>query len=372
MSLSDEELIDWLRLIRSENVGPRTFRSLLAQFGSAAAALEALPELARRGGRLLTRICSRADAEVELAQANRMGICFVCLRDDDYPEPLKEAEGAPPLLAVRGDCSILTRPALAVVGSRNASAAGLRMTEMLSRDLGESGLVIVSGLARGVDTRAHQSSLKTGTVAVIAGGHERIYPAQNIPLVEAIISEGGAVVTEMPLQWEPRAQDFPRRNRIVSGMAYGVVIVEAAKRSGSLITARLALEQGREVFAVPGSPLDPRAEGPNDLIRQGATLCGNARHVIEVLEPIIGHIGQDAGCTHAPVMDENVSQPATGIPGSNETAKVANLLSPTPLPIDDLVRMASMPLRIVQIALLELEIAGRLERHGGNRVSIKY
>ncbi len=371
MGLSDAELIDWLRLIRSDNVGPRTFFSLLTQFGSAHDALEALPELARRGGRLLIRVASRAEAETEIASAHRQKIRFVSWRDAEYPAPLKALEGAPPLLAVRGNPTILTRPAVAIVGSRNASAGGLRITETLARGLGAAGLAIASGLARGVDTRAHEASLKTGTIAVIAGGHERIYPAQNIPLVEAIIANGGAVVTEMPLTWEPRAQDFPRRNRIVSGLSYGVVIVEAAKRSGSLITARLAGEQGREVFAVPGSPLDPRAEGPNDLIRQGATLCAKPEHVIEVLEPIIGGAGLEIEPTRSAFTEEATAFQPTEMPGGAETGRVADLLSPTPIPVDDLVQMSGMPLRVVQIALLELDLAGRLERYGGNRVAIR-
>lgn len=371
MGLNEREKIDWLRLIRSDNVGPRTFRSLLAQFGTASAALDALPELARRGGRLLIRVASQAEAEAEFARATGQGIRFISFKCNEYPVPLREIESAPPLIALRGNLDVLKRPMVAIVGSRNASASGLRMTEMLARDLGQAGLVIASGLARGIDTRAHQASLKTGTVAVIAGGHEKVYPAQNLPLVDAIIDNGGAVITEMPLQWEPRPQDFPRRNRIVSGISYGVAIIEAAKRSGSLITARLAAEQGREVFAVPGSPLDPRAEGPNDLIRNGATLCGHADHIIEVLEPILGRAGQEIEPGGLSLPDQPPLFQTADLPASAETVQVVDLLSPTPVQIDELVRVAEMPLRVVQIALLELEIAGRLERHGGNRVSLK-
>ncbi len=371
MRLTDEELIAWLRLIRSDNVGPRTFRSLLAQFGSAQAALEALPELARRGGRLLIKVCEKAEAEAEIAQSMSCGIRFIALKDSDYPSLLKTIDDAPPLLAVRGNVTALSKPIIAIVGSRNASAAGLRMTEILAKDLGKAGFTIASGLARGVDTRAHQASLQTGTVAVIAGGHERIYPAQNIPLTEAIIDNGGAIITEMPLYWEPRAQDFPRRNRIVSGLSYGVIVVEAAKRSGSLITTRLGLEQGREIFAVPGSPLDPRAEGPNDLIRQGATLCGSAEHVLDVLEPCISTAQRSSGFEVASLQEE-FSELQGDFPGSHDTARVAGFLSSTAISIDDLVRLADMPLRIVQIALLELELAGQLERYSGNRVAIHH
>lgn len=379
-NLTEEELINWLRLIRSDNIGPRTFKALLSQFGTAERALEALPDLAKRGGRLLIRIASRKDAEAELSRARKSGIRFMAWSEGEYPEPLRAIDSAPPLLAVKGNVSLLSRPVIGIVGSRNASAAGLSMTERLARDLGQQGYAIVSGLARGVDTRAHQASLQTGTIAVLAGGHERIYPSQNVPLLEKILECGGVAVTEMPIEWEPRAQDFPRRNRIVSGLSYGIVVVEAAKRSGSLITARLALEQGREIFAVPGSPLDPRAEGPNDLIRQGATLCGKAEHVIEVIEPLLpanARLSMQGQTGFLPfseegriVRDEVVSVPQP-LPANDETARVGDLLGPTPVVVDDLIRMAELPLRVVQIALLELEIAGRLERHAGNRVSLR-
>lgn len=377
--LTEDELIDWLRLIRSDNVGPRTFKALMAQFGNAGRALDALPDLARRGGRLLIRIALRQEAEAEISRVRKLGIRLVSWSDSEYPEPLRVIDSAPPLLAVRGNVSLLARPVVGIVGSRNASAAGLSMTERLARDLGQHGYAIASGLARGVDTRAHQASLQTGTIAVLAGGHERIYPAQNVPLLEKILETGGAVVSEMPIAWEPRAQDFPRRNRIVSGLSLGVVVVEAAKRSGSLITARLALEQGREVFAVPGSPLDPRAEGPNDLIRQGATLCGKAEHVIEVIEPLIpveNRADGDGKPNFLPFQEGLEAPPDRVAPshsavGYDEASKIVELLGPTPIMVDDLIRVAELPLRTVQIALLELEMAGRLERHAGNRVSLR-
>jgi DNA processing protein len=297
--LTDEQRLDWLRLIRSESIGPRTFRALVNKYGGAAAALEALPELARQGGRRSLKIATRADAERELAAA-RMGVGFVAMGEPDYPKALQAIDTAPPLIAVRGEAAILGRPAVAVVGSRNASAAGLTFTERLSRQLGEAGYAIVSGLARGIDTRAHRATLRTGTVAALAGGQDRVYPAENEPLLEDIVAQGGAVISEMPLGWEPRGRDFPRRNRVVSGLCYGVVVVEAARRSGSLITARFALEQGREVFAVPGSPLDPRAEGTNDLIREGATLCSAVEHVRAVLDPLIAT---------GPRLDRRVEEP---------------------------------------------------------------
>jgi DNA processing protein len=293
---------------------------------------------------------------------------------------------------VRGSTDLLAKPSVAIVGSRNASAAGLTFAERLSRQLGEEGYGVVSGLARGIDTRAHRAALATGTVAVLAGGHDRVYPSENEPLLRAIIEQGGAVVSEMPFGWEPRGRDFPRRNRIVSGLSYGVVVVEAARRSGSLITARFALEQGREVFAVPGSPLDPRAEGANDLIRDGATLCASVEHVTAVLEPLIAsgprldHDGVEephhpvdaeelwdeldlldiARAPVRPVMPDgrSVDEPMEAGPGLIE------LLGPSPIAIDDLVRQSGLPIRTVQMTLLELEIAGRLERHGGNAVSL--
>ena len=301
LDLTDAQRLDWLRLFRSDNVGPRTFRMLLNHYGDARAALAALPDLARRGGAQRSpRICSREDAEREMDAAHELGVRFVGLGEPDYPARLREIDDAPPLLALRGQQDVLDRPMLAMVGARNASAAGQKFAERLARDLGEAGLVIVSGLARGIDAAAHRASLATGTVAVLAGGHARIYPPEHVDLLDAILSEGAAV-SEMPVGWEPRSRDFPRRNRLVSGLALGVVVVEAAMRSGSLITARLAGEQGREVFAAPGSPLDPRAEGSNGLLKQGATLVTEANDVITMLEPILGR----------PATMAEVAEPAT-------------------------------------------------------------
>jgi DNA processing protein len=274
-------------------------------------------------------------------------------------------DDAPPILAVRGKIAALTRPQVAIVGSRNASAAGVKFAERLARDLGNAGFVTVSGLARGIDAAAHRASLASGTVAVLAGGHERIYPAEHTDLVAQILAEGAAV-SEMPLAWEPRARDFPRRNRLISGLAVGVVIVEAARRSGSLITARLAGEQGREVFAVPGSPLDPRAEGTNGLLKQGATLVTEAADIIAALQPILGR-GFDVPAQE-PAQD--VSAPPDSEPGDDERARVVGLLGPAPASIDDLVRLSRSTPAIVRTILLELEIAGRLERHGGGLVSM--
>ena len=366
MQLSEEQRLDWLRLIRSDNIGPRTFRDLINHFGGARAALSALPALARRGGASNpARICSREDAQAELKAARAQGIEFIGLGEPDYPQRLQMIDDAPPLLAVRGQLAILARPLVAIVGSRNASAVGVKFAERLARELGEAGFGIVSGLARGIDAAAHRASLTTGTIAVLAGGHERIYPADHIELLERIV-EDGAAVSEMPLAWEPRARDFPRRNRLISGLSVGVVIVEAARRSGSLITARLAGEQGREVFAVPGSPLDPRAEGTNGLLKQGATLVTQAADVIAVLEPILGREPD----LPAQEPEPDALGPAGLEPAEDDRTRIMSLLGPTPCAIDDLVRLSRTSPAIVRTVLLELEIAGRLERHGGALVSL--
>ena len=363
LRLSDEQRRDWLRLIRSENVGPRTFRALLDHFGDACGALEALPELARRGGAARAiKICSREDAGREFDEARRLGIDFVALGEPDYPHRLEMTDGAPPLLAVRGNKDALRRPMIAVVGSRNASAAGIKFTERLTRDLAGAGLIVVSGLARGIDAAAHRAALPTGTIAVLAGGEDCIYPSEHVELVDALLTDGCAV-TEMPLGWVPRGKDFPRRNRIISGLCVGVVVVEAARRSGSLITARRALEQNREVFAVPGSPLDPRAEGTNDLIKEGATLVSEASDVIAVIEPILGR-----PLSLAEPEPESAGDGA--IPDDASTARILALLGPTPVAIDDLIRLSGASAATVRIILLELELAGRLSWQRGGLVAL--
>jgi DNA processing protein len=362
--LSDEQRVDWLRLIRSQNIGPRTFRSLINHFGGARAALEALPSLARRGGaRGAVVICSREDAARELALARKLGVAIVAWGEPDYPTRLQAIDDAPPLLTIRGNAAALARPMVAIVGSRNASGAGLKFTQMLARELGDAGFIVVSGLARGIDAAAHKASLTSGTVAVLAGGQDRVYPAEHISLLDAILPAGTAL-SEMPLGWEPRAADFPRRNRLISGLSLGVVIVEAAKRSGSLITARCALEQGREVFAVPGSPLDPRAEGTNGLIKQGAALVTETADIVSALQPIME---QHEWFAREPDHD---MPPSDEAPADDERVRIISLLGPAPVGIDDLVRLAQSSPAVVRMVLLELEIAGRIERHGGGMVSL--
>jgi DNA processing protein len=362
--LTDEQRLDWLRLIRSQNVGPRTFRALVNHFGGAHAAIEALPGLARRGGSASPQIYSRDEALHEINVAHKLGARFVAAGEADYPRRLQMIDDAPPLITLRGHAAVLSMPLVAIVGSRNASAAGAKITQRLVHGLAESGFAIVSGLARGIDAAAHRASLETGTIGVLAGGQDRVYPPEHEELLEAILPAGVAL-SEMPMGWEPRARDFPRRNRLISGLSLGVVIVEAAKRSGSLITARLALEQGREVFAVPGSPLDPRAEGTNGLIKQGATPVTEAADITTVLQPIMG-VEVPA---REPEREEIEREPLTE-PAPDERSRIVALLSPTPVSIDDLIRLSRSSPRVVRMVLLELEIAGRLERHGGSLVSL--
>ncbi len=364
--LTDEQRIDWQRLIRNQNVGPRTFRALINHYGGARAALDALPALARRGGGGVSPIiCSRDQAEREIEAAQKLGVELIAIGEPDYPRRLQVIDDAPPLIALRGHRSVLSMPVVAIVGSRNASAAGIKLTQRIVQGLCEEGFATASGLARGIDAAAHRSSLATGTIAVLAGGHDRVYPPEHARLLDAIL-ETGMALTEMPIGWEPRARDFPRRNRLISGLALGVVIVEAAKRSGSLIASRLALEARPRSFCDPGSPLDPRAEGTNSLIKQSATPVTEAADIISVLQPIMGVEPK------APMREPDVGDDGTRgeEPAPNELARIIGLLSPTPVSIDDLIRLSQTSPRVVRMVLLELEIAGRLERHGGSLVSL--
>jgi DNA processing protein len=360
-NLSDTERLNRLRLIRSDNIGPRTFGALIQHCGDAATALERLPELARRGGAARSgRICSEGDARAELDACNKLGVSLVAPGEDGYPPRLAMIDDAPPLLAVRGRLDALMRPMIAIVGSRNASGAGLKFAQSLARDLSEAGFVVISGLARGIDQAAHRASLSGGTVAVLAGGQDRIYPPEHEDLLFALL-ETGAAISEMPLGHVARAHDFPRRNRLISGASLGVVVVEAAQRSGSLITARMANEQGREVFAVPGSPIDPRAAGANDLIKQGATLVTEAADVINAVQPIMAR---------PLALEEPEDEYSEADPAADERARIVALLGPSPILLGDLIRLSSASPAIVRTVLLELELAGRLERHGGGMVSL--
>ncbi len=364
-SLSDAQRRDWLRLMRSENVGPATFRTLINRFGGAADALDALPELSRRGGlKRPIRIPDQVEVDAELEHAARIGARYVAYGETGYPPRLAQIDASPPLIAILGDPQVAARPMIAIVGARNASAGGRRIARELATALGEAGLGIASGLARGIDGAAHEAALATGTLAVLAGGLDRIYPPQHEDLARQI-AESGLLVSEMPIDLSPRGRDFPRRNRIISGVSLGVVIIEAASRSGSLITARFALEQNREIFAVPGSPLDPRCEGTNRLIRQGAVLTTQANDVLEVIEPIVGGGARSPEeASEAEPQDWEIDTPPHDV-----AERLVGLLSPSPTDVDTLIREAGAPAAQVLGAILELELAGRLQRHAGNRFS---
>jgi DNA processing protein len=364
-----DDAVARLRLIRTDSIGPITYRQLLARFGSAAAALAALPDLARRGGRSLA-IASPADAEAELAALDQIGATMIFIGTPAYPALLAALDTAPPVLAARGDIGLLDRPAVAIVGARNASAAGVRLARALASDLAAQDLVVVSGLARGIDAAAHQGAMAGGTIAVVAGGVDVVYPPENAALM-AEIAEKGLILAEQKPGVEPQARHFPRRNRVIAGLAAGTLVVEGAPKSGSLITARIAAEAGREVMAIPGSPLDPRAQGCNQLIREGATLVQSAADVVEALSAF-GH-SSDAGPQLG--MRFKAAESATWYDepaedaGDAERAAVAALLSPTPVAIDELVRLSGLAPAVVATVLLDLELAGALVRHAGGRVA---
>jgi DNA processing protein len=412
VTLDEDERFDWLRLLRCENVGPQTFRALFKRYGSAKAALAALPALIA-GGKLSrpVRVASIDEVEKEVAATHSAGGRFIAICEPDYPALLRLIASAPPLIAVRGNLASLTRSKVAIVGARNASAAGLAFAAQLARGIGRVGHVIVSGLARGIDARAHQTAIETGTIAVLAGGLGNIYPAEHEALVERIL-ERGAALSEMPFGWEARGRDFPRRNRIVAGLCRAIVVVEAARRSGSLITARFAAEQGREIFAVPGSPLDPRAEGANDLLRDGAAICTKPEDVTAALaEQSLLFKLRDTGFSESgygggegePLWDEldlpdipdAPSAPsqslapepgraaASALPGGprqgsvapadreedDAAARVERLLGPVPVSVDELARQAGAPARQVRAILAGLRLTGRAEWHAGDLVS---
>ncbi|KGM32202.1 DNA-processing protein DprA [Inquilinus limosus] len=370
--LSEAERLDWLRLARTDAVGPITFHDLIARYGSAGAAIQALPELSRRGGRRAElKPPSVAEARRELDALARIGGRLVAACEPDYPGILAMIEDAPPVLSLLGRGELAARPMVGIVGARNASLNGRRFAHGMARQLGEAGFTVVSGFARGIDTAAHEGALATGTLAVLAGGIDIIYPPENAGLYDRL-AESGLVVAECALGTQPTARHFPRRNRLISGLSLGVVVIEAALRSGSLITARMAAEQGRQVLAVPGSPLDPRAQGCNRLIRGGATLVESAEHVIEALAPQIS----------SPLLREPPPAPrpssilvpegadGAGTDRDRAMARVLELLSPTPTAVDELLRDCQLSPPVVLTVLLELELAGRIERQPGNRISL--
>ena len=362
---NDAERLDRLRLIRSENIGPVTFRELLTRFGSAEAALEALPTLAKRGGRKRAlRVATRQQATKELDALVRHGGQMLHINATDYPPLLATIDDAPPVLSVIGHPSLLLRDCVGMVGARNASTNGKTLARRFATEIGRAGPTIVSGLAMGIDAAVHDGSLDTGTVAVLGGGVDVIYPRDNTALYHEI-SRRGAIVSEMPFGTVPQARHFPRRNRIISGLSRAVLVVEATQRSGSLITARLAADQGREVMAIPGSPMDPRAKGPNKLIRGGAALVESPDDVLMLLNEL-PPAQLDAG----PETGFEPAMPST--PNDAELTEARRLvldrLGPTPAPVDDLAADLGLPMGILATVLLELELAGRLERSAGNRV----
>ncbi len=347
--------------MRTPGIGPVTYRQLIMRFGKPAAALAAVPDLARRGGGRAPPLPSIADAEREIVRVGKLGAKWLILGQGLYPTLLAELEDAPPLLIAKGNLSLLDRQAVAIVGARNASAAACRFARGLAHDLGERDLVVVSGLARGIDSAAHDGALGSGTIGVIAGGIDIFYPPENEERQKALC-ERGLVLAEMPPGIEPRARHFPYRNRIIAGMCAGTVVVEAAPRSGSLITARLAAEAGREVMAVPGSPLDPRAQGCNQLIRDGATLVQNAADVVEAIQPFASQVRSSPAKVESALENFN---------GDDVLGLVEELLGPSPVPVDEIIRLSGASSGAVQMALLELDLAGRLERHAGGKVSLR-
>ncbi len=366
-TLADDEKLDWLRLIRTDNVGPITFYKLLERFGTARAAIDALPELARQGGMGKSlRVSARAAAEKERAALDSIGASLIARGEPDYPALLAHIEDAPPLISALGHTHLLGKKAIAVVGARNASINGVRFSERIAADLGRGGFLVVSGMARGIDAAAHRGGLGTGTLAVMGGGIDVVYPKENQPLYEKLMDQG-AIISEIAPGTQPQARHFPRRNRLISGVSRGVVVVEASPRSGSLITARMALEQGREVFAVPGSAVDPRARGTNHLLRQGANLTESAEDIFQVLNE-----AKRTPLEDSKAIDFKGVSPAPPAPGELDLARreIEKKLSPVPSLVDEIIRNCQFSPPVVSWVLLELELAGRLERHPGNQVSL--
>jgi DNA processing protein len=363
--ITEAERIARLRLARSDTVGPVTFRELLQHMPNAIEALEALPALASRGGRKSApRIPSRADAEREIAATEALGAKLIVVGEKTFPSRLAALDPPPPVVSVLGAMHLVERKAVAIVGSRNASAAGAKIAATIARDLAGHGFTVVSGLARGIDAAAHRASLEGGTVGVVAGGLDIVYPEENRAL-QMEIGKRGALVSEMPPGTRPQARHFPRRNRLISGLSLAVVVVEAAMRSGSLITARFALEQGRDVFAVPGSPLDPRAAGSNSLIKQGAALVENAEDIVAALDTPVGR-----RLTEPEPFDYNPAFAGAGDIDAAARKRILSALSPTPIMVDEIVRLTGLPVPAVRVVLLELDLAGRLHRDTGDRVSL--
>lgn len=369
--MNEQEKIDWLRLARTETVGPITFHRLMARYKTPAAALDALPILTKNKP---IRICTSAAAEQELNILSKHKGQMIFAGDQNYPLALTSLEDAPPVLSVLGNVALLNQQSIALVGSRNASLNARKLAHKMASDLGKAEMIVVSGLARGIDTSAHEGSLSTGTIAVVAGGVDVIYPKENTDLFHKIV-ENGAIISECAWGMQPLAQHFPKRNRIVSGLSVGTVVIEASLRSGSLITARMAAEQGRDVMAVPGFPLDPRSEGTNALLRDGVTLVRHAEDVMEqigsFLKPKIRT--EQISFTEIVGLNENGFSEAA----ANDSFSPENIyslilpeLSSTPVEVDELVRTCNLKSSDVQGTLLEMELEGIIQRLPGNRVCL--
>jgi DNA processing protein len=389
--LTDQQRFNWLRLIRTEKIGPVTFKQLIQRYGSAQAALDALPEISARGGALKSiKVASEAEIAREFDEAAKLGAVFVAMGEPEYPALLRHFDGAPPIIAVLGDVAALNQPGIGVVGSRSASTNGLAFARKMSAELSQAGFAIASGMARGIDRAAHEGAMSQGcTVAVLAGGLDKPYPPQNLDLYERLRQTGGScLISTMPFGYEPVARDFPRRNAIIAGLSLAVVVVEAAERSGSLITARMATEAGRLVFAIPGHPVDPRSAGTNGLIREGAELARSAEDIIEVVRPLAAKAPTsipNAFVPRASVAPAHIAEKSKQLPQSltqlvlpKNIAAVSEddlpdllyaLLGPSPTSVDDLIRECGEAASKVQAALLELELAGRIERGAGGVVT---
>ncbi|MBB4076331.1 DNA processing protein [Bartonella fuyuanensis] len=380
--LTDRQRLNWLRLLRSENIGAVSFRKLINYYKTAENALAELPELSRKGGGSTPiKIASLEEAEKEMQEAEKLGIRFIGMGEPDYPAFLKVTEASPPLIAIKGNVSVFQKTSIGIIGSRNASAVGQKLAAQFAHFLGEANFVIISGLARGIDSIAHQASLTTGTVAVMAGGIDYIYPPENKKLYENIIANGGAIISEMPISWKPRAIDFPRRNRIIAALSLGLLVIEAALRSGSLITARQAAEMGRLIFAIPGSPLDPRSVGTNNLIKDGALLTTHPSDIIETLMPLVPPLPnsqlnffEEPSSLHFEkenLNSEDEKNSNAPLAASDaERAAVLSALSTTPIDLDTLSTHSGVALPTLYLLLVELELAGNLIRHSGGCVSL--
>lgn len=373
IELNEQERGDWLRLIRTEHVGPATFRQLLKRYGNAAKALQHLPELS--SARKQFKLATPYSIAAELTAAEAIGASYIASCEPDYPEALRAISDPPPIICVCGDRALLHKPTIAIVGARNASAAGRKIAAQLATELGKADVVVTSGLARGIDGAAHLAALPTGTIAVVAGGLDVIYPPEHHELTHHI-AEQGLIISELPPGVRPRGRDFPRRNRIISGLSLGVIVVEAAIRSGTLITARFALEQGREVFAVPGSPLDPRCQGTNRLIRNGAMLIENADDVLEIVHRATNTIRPQDGSLFAfeETSVEEISQPLDPKTLADQRAKLRSdlldLLSHTPVHRDILLRECDAAPAMIADVLLEMVLAGDAEEQTGGQFSL--